>query len=44
MTWVRGGVWTHDLGAEASIGLVSMGGAGFTASFDYIRTFELAGP
>jgi arabinan endo-1,5-alpha-L-arabinosidase len=44
VTWVRGGVWTHDLGTEASIGLVSMGGAGFTASFDYVRTFELAGP
>lgn len=42
VTWVRGGVWTHDLGTEASIGLVSMGGAGFTASFDYVRTFELA--
>jgi len=43
-TWVRGGVWTHDLGADASIGLVSMGGAGFTASFDYVRTFELGVP
>jgi len=43
-TWIRGGVWTHDLGADASIGLVSMGGAGFTARFDYVRTFELAGP
>jgi arabinan endo-1,5-alpha-L-arabinosidase len=43
-TWIRGGVWTHDLGPEASIGLVSMGGAGFTARFDYVRTFELASP
>jgi arabinan endo-1,5-alpha-L-arabinosidase len=43
-TWVRGGVWTHDLGADASIGLVSMGGAGFTAEFDYVRTYEVAGP
>ena len=42
VTWVRGGVWTHDLGADASIGLVSMGGDGFTAGFDYVRTFELA--
>jgi arabinan endo-1,5-alpha-L-arabinosidase len=40
---VRGGVWTHALGADASIGLVSMGGAGFTATFDYVRTFELTG-
>jgi arabinan endo-1,5-alpha-L-arabinosidase len=42
VTWVRGGVWTHNLGADASIGLVSMGGAGFTAHFDYFRTYELA--
>ncbi|HEU5087067.1 MAG TPA: family 43 glycosylhydrolase, partial [Roseiflexaceae bacterium] len=26
-TWVRGGVWTHSLGAGARIGLVSMGGS-----------------
>jgi arabinan endo-1,5-alpha-L-arabinosidase len=39
--WVPGGAWTHDLGDGASIGLVSMGGAGFTATFDYVRTFEL---
>ena len=44
VTWIRGGVWTHDLGEDASIGLVSMGGPGFTARFDYVRTFELAGP
>lgn len=43
-TWIRGGVWTHDLGEDASIGLVSMGGSGFVARFDYVRTFELAGP
>jgi arabinan endo-1,5-alpha-L-arabinosidase len=40
-SWVRGGVWTHDLGTNASIGLVSMGGAGFTATFDYVRTYDL---
>jgi arabinan endo-1,5-alpha-L-arabinosidase len=44
VSWIRGGVWTHDLGEDASIGLVSMGGPGFTARFDYVRTFELAGP
>jgi arabinan endo-1,5-alpha-L-arabinosidase len=43
-SWIRGGVWTHVLGADASIGLVSIGGAGFTARFDYVRAFELAGP
>jgi arabinan endo-1,5-alpha-L-arabinosidase len=42
VTWVPGGVWTHSLSSDASIGLVSMGGAGFTATFDYVRTFELA--
>lgn len=35
--WVRGGTWTHRLGSDARIGLVSMGGAGFTAHFDYVR-------
>jgi len=40
-TWVRGGVWTHQLGDSARIGLVSMGGSGFTANFDYVRVYEL---
>jgi arabinan endo-1,5-alpha-L-arabinosidase len=39
--WIRGGVWTHTLGRNARIGLVSMGGAGFTAEFDYVRVFRL---
>ncbi len=39
-TWVRGAVWTHELGAER-IGLVSMGGSGFVANFDYVRVYEL---
>ena len=38
--WNRGGVWTHDLD-DPSIGLVSMGGSGFTADFDYLRIYEL---
>ncbi len=42
-TWVRGGVWTHTLGTDARIGLVSMGGAGFTAEFDYVRVYRPAG-
>jgi arabinan endo-1,5-alpha-L-arabinosidase len=41
VTWERGGVWTHSLGRNARIGLVSMGGAGFTANFDYLRVFGL---
>ena len=36
--WVRGGTWTHRLSAAARIGLVSMGGAGHEARFDYVRT------
>ena len=39
--WVRGGTWTHDLGSGARIGLVSMGGGGFTANFDYVRVYRL---
>lgn len=41
-TWVRGGTWTHQLGADARIGLVSMGGTGFTATFDYVRVSDVA--
>ncbi len=39
VTWVKGGTWTHDLGNDARIGLVSMGGSGFTAEFDYVRVY-----
>jgi arabinan endo-1,5-alpha-L-arabinosidase len=39
-TWVRGGTWTHDLGNAARIGLVAMGGSGFQAEFDYVRTYR----
>ncbi|WP_019586653.1 family 43 glycosylhydrolase [Deinococcus apachensis] len=41
--WTRGGTWTHALG-QARIGLVSMGGKGFTTRFDYVRVYRLAGP
>lgn len=41
VTWVRGGTWTHKLGDGARIGLVAMGGTGFTASFDYVRVYRL---
>lgn len=40
-TWTRGGTWTHRLGGDVRIGLVSMSGAGFTAQFDYVRTYLL---
>lgn len=36
VTWTRGGTWTHHLGSDARIGLVSMGGSGFEAEFDYV--------
>lgn len=39
--WVRGGTWTHELGRNAKVSLVSFGGAGYTASFDYVRVYRL---
>jgi arabinan endo-1,5-alpha-L-arabinosidase len=39
--WQRGGTWTHTLGNNARIGLVSMGGAGSIANFDYVRVYRL---
>jgi arabinan endo-1,5-alpha-L-arabinosidase len=38
---VRGGTWVHELGSNARIGLVSMGGSGFIANFDYVRVYHL---
>jgi arabinan endo-1,5-alpha-L-arabinosidase len=38
--WSKGGSWTHHLGAGAKIGLVSMGGSGFTADFDYVHVYR----
>lgn len=40
-TWEKGGAYTHNLGSTAKIGLVSMGGSGFTANFDYVRVYRL---
>jgi arabinan endo-1,5-alpha-L-arabinosidase len=40
-TWSRAGTWTHKLGARARIGLVSLAGAGFVATFDYVRVYKL---
>jgi arabinan endo-1,5-alpha-L-arabinosidase len=42
VNWTRGGTWTHQLGSNAKIGLVSMGGSGFTANFDYVRVYTLS--
>jgi arabinan endo-1,5-alpha-L-arabinosidase len=39
--WERGGTWTHLLGPQARIGLVSMNGAGFSTYFDYVRVNAL---
>jgi arabinan endo-1,5-alpha-L-arabinosidase len=38
LTWTRGGTWTHQLGDDARVGLVAMGGSGFRADFAYVRT------
>jgi hypothetical protein len=37
---VQGGVWTLPAGADLKVGLVSHGGEGATASFDYFRTYR----
>jgi arabinan endo-1,5-alpha-L-arabinosidase len=45
-TWVRGGVWTHSLGIDAQIGLVSLAEPSdgeFTAEFDHVRVSSLKG-
>ena len=38
-SWVWGGVWTLPAGAQPRIGLISMGGSGATAQFEYFRVF-----
>ncbi len=38
--WERAGTWTHELD-DPQIGLVSMGGSGFEATFDYVRVREV---
>jgi hypothetical protein len=39
-TWVKGGVWTLPADADLRVGLVSHGGAGATARFDYLRLYR----
>ncbi len=40
-TWVRGGSWTHRLGARVRLGLVAMGGAGHQATFAQVAVSRL---
>jgi arabinan endo-1,5-alpha-L-arabinosidase len=40
-TWTRTATWTHALGAAPRLGLLSIGGEGFVATFDYVRVYEL---
>jgi arabinan endo-1,5-alpha-L-arabinosidase len=39
--WERGMTWRHHLGDGARIGLVAMGGSGFTAQFDQVTVSRL---
>jgi arabinan endo-1,5-alpha-L-arabinosidase len=43
VVWRKGGSWTHHLGAFGTprIGLIAMGGSGFTADFDWVRVYRL---
>jgi arabinan endo-1,5-alpha-L-arabinosidase len=38
--WERGMTWRHDLGG-ARLGLVAMGGSGFTATFEEVKVWRL---
>ena len=41
--WIPGGTWVYDgLGSAGRIGLVALGGVGFTATFEYFRTWTLS--
>ncbi len=39
--WDAGGTWSRNLGPHPMIGLVSMGGSGFTSRFAYVRVSTL---
>lgn len=41
-TWIAGGVWTFPAGSDLRVGLLSHGGAGATAEFDYLRVYRPA--
>ena len=40
--WDHGGTWDHNLGTSARIGLISMGGTGFTNRFAYVTVSALS--
>lgn len=40
--FVKGGTWDAALGSAPRIGLISLGGAGYTSTFDYLRVSALA--
>jgi arabinan endo-1,5-alpha-L-arabinosidase len=42
LNWIRGSTWTHNVGAAARIGIVSMSGSGYTAEFEYFRVSPIA--
>lgn len=37
----RGAIWEHELGTNAKIGLIALGGSGFNARFDHVRVWKL---
>jgi arabinan endo-1,5-alpha-L-arabinosidase len=39
--WDKGDTWDHHLGSHAKIGLISLGGSGFTAKFAYFHVSRL---
>lgn len=39
--WDKGGTWTQTAASHTKIGLISMGGTGFTSTFDYVRVSTL---
>ena len=41
-SWVRGGTWVQDqTGDDVRLGLISLGGTGYTARFDHVRVWRL---
>jgi hypothetical protein len=40
VSWVKGGVWTLPAGSHLRVGLISHGGAGGNATFDYLRVYR----
>jgi arabinan endo-1,5-alpha-L-arabinosidase len=42
--WDKGATWTQASSATTRIGLISMGGAGFSSNFDYVRVSAVHAP